>query len=234
VKLLLGDWRSVRRTYFERKTMKRLAYAVAAIAIGTLWMTAGCGSGHADSPRPPTAGATASAQDTKPPAHPTVNRPVPTTTPRVAPKADPLCPKKGVPVAGLLRAVRVGHHATYDRVVFEFCGKSVPQHNVGYVVGKVHMDASDLIVPLRGRAFVRVVFQGGTIDTARYAPDPDTAPRYSGPLRLTPTYALLKELAFAGDFEAVLSFGIGVDHVVGLHVQTLASPPRLVVDFRLP
>ena len=94
------------------------------------------------------------------------------------------------------------------------------------------MDPSDQIVPLRGRAFVVVVFHGGTIDTARYAPDPETAPRYSGPLRLTPNYELLKEVAFAGDFEAVLSFGIGIDHVAGLHMQTLTSPPRLVIDFR--
>ena len=226
--------------------MKRLAYVVAAIGIGTLSMTAGCGSQHASSPQP-AAGATASAQYTTPSPHPTVNRPFPTTTPhptvnrpvltttpRVAPKADPLCPKTGVPVAGLLRAVRVGHHATYDRVVFEFCDSSVPQHNVGYAAGKVHMDPSDLILPLRGRAFVRVVFQGGTTDTARYAPDPETAPRYSGPLRLSPNYPQLKELALAGDFEAVLSFGIGIDHVVDLHVHTLASPPRLVIDFRLP
>jgi hypothetical protein len=157
---------------------------------------------------------------------------VPTAVPAVAPKPDPLCPKSGVAVDGLLRAIRVGHHNTYDRVVFEFCGSSVPQHNVGYVAGKIHMDPSDLILSLRGRAFVRVVFHGGTIDTARYAPDPVTAPRYSGPLRLSPNYGLLKELAFAGDFEAVLSFGIGIDHVAALHVQTLASPPRLVIDFR--
>jgi len=214
--------------------MKRLAYVAAAVAIGTLFMSAGCGSRHASAPRPLAAGPTASAQYTKPSAGPSLKRPVPTSTPRMAPKADVLCPKTGVPVAGLLRAMRVGHHSAYDRVVFEFCGKSVPQHDVGYEAGKVHMDPSDLILPLRGAAFVRVVFHGATTDTARYAPDPDTAPRYSGPLRLAPNYALLKELALAGDFEAVLSFGIGVDHVVGLHVQTLASPPRLVIDFRLP
>jgi hypothetical protein len=215
--------------------MKRPAYVVAAIAIGTLSMTAGCGSRHANSPQPAAAGATASVQYTQhSPPVPNVSRPVPTTATRVAQKADPLCPKTGIPVAGLLRAVRVGHHATYDRVVFEFCGSSVPQHNVGYVAGKVHMDPSDLILPLRGRAFVGVVFHGATTDTARYASDPETAPRYSGLLRLTPNYALLKELALAGDFEAVLSFGIGIDHVVDLNVHTLASPPRLVIDFRLP
>jgi hypothetical protein len=94
----------------------------------------------------------------------------------VAPKPDPLCPSTGVSVDGLLHAIRVGHHSTYDRVVFEFCGSSVPQHNVGYVAGKIHMDPSDLILSLRGGALVGVVFHGGTIDTARYAPDPAHAP----------------------------------------------------------
>ena len=213
--------------------MKRLAYVAAGVAIG-MQFTAGCGSRHVSSPRAAAVGATAPAQSAKPSADPSATRPVPTTTPQLAPQADALCPKTGVSVAGLLRAVRVGHHAGYDRVVFEFCGTSVPQHDVGYEAGKVRMDPSDLILPLHGRAFVRVVFHGATTDTARYAPDPDTAPRYRGPVRLTPNYALLKELALAGDFEAVLTFGIGVDHKVDLHVQTLASPPRLVIDFRLP
>jgi len=213
--------------------MKRLTYVVAAVAIGTLSLTAGCGPGSASSPVPAAAGPTATPLSPQPSRlDPNVSRPVPTAVPAVAPKPDPLCPRTGVSVDGLLRAIRVGHHTTYDRVVFEFCGSSVPQHNVGYVAGKIHMDPSDLILALRGRTFVRVVFHGGTTDTARYAPDPETAPRYSGPLRLTPNYALLKELAVAGDFEAVLSFGIGIDHVAGLHVQTLASPPRLVIDFR--
>jgi hypothetical protein len=213
--------------------MKRLTYVVVAAAIGTLSLTASCGTRNGGSSVPAAAGPVASAQPPQPSRHdPTVAPAVRPVAPAVAPKPDPLCPNVGVSVDGLLRAIRVGHHATYDRVVFEFCGSSVPQHNLGYITGPVHADPSDLIVPLRGHAFVGVVFHNATTDTARYAPDPTTAPRYSGPVRLTPNYALLKELACAGDFEAVLSFGIGLDRVAGIHVQTLTAPARLVIDFR--
>jgi hypothetical protein len=146
------------------------------------------------------------------------------------PVTGPGCAAHGVPVDGLLRAMRTGHHANVDRVVFEFCGSRVPPHRLAYV-DEVRRDPSDRPLPLRGQAFVRVVVRGGTTNTAPIATDPATAPRYLGPDRLTPGHPLVADVAIAGDFERVLSFGIGVRRPAGLHVTVLSGPPRLVVDF---
>jgi hypothetical protein len=100
-------------------------------------------------------------------------------------------------------------------------------------VDRFVQDPSGQPKPLRGHAFVWVVFPGGTTDTAPIAPDPATAPRYTGPSRLTPNHPLVKDVAIIGDFERVLSFGIGIDHAAGVHVRTLTAPARLVVDFWL-
>jgi hypothetical protein len=146
------------------------------------------------------------------------------------PAARPGCASHGVPVTGLLRTMRTGHHAKFDRVVFEFCGSRVPPHRLAYV-DEVRRDPSDRPLPLRGKAFVRVVVRGGTTNTAPIATDPATAPRYRGPDRLTPSHGLVADVAIAGDFERVLSFGIGVRRPAGLHVTVLSTPPRLVLDF---
>jgi hypothetical protein len=112
----------------------------------------------------------------------------------------PECASRGVPVDGLLRAMRTGHHARFDRVVFEFCGSRVPPHRIAYV-DEVRRDPSDRALPLHGRAFLSVVVDGGTTNTAPIATDPAAAPRYRGPDRLTPRHPLVADVAIAGDFE---------------------------------
>jgi hypothetical protein len=47
---------------------------------------------------------------------------------------------------------------------------------------------------------------------------------------VTPGYPTLKQVSIAGDFEAVLSFGIGLDRTAGFQVTRLRSPDRVVVD----
>ena len=140
------------------------------------------------------------------------------------------CASPGVPVDGLLRAIRTGHHDRFDRVVFEFCGTRVPAHRLAYV-DQVRQDPSDQPLPLHGQAFLRLVMHGGTTNTAPIATDPATAPRYRGPTRLTPRHPLVAKVAIAGDFERVLSVGIGLHRPTGLHVSVLTRPARLVVDF---
>jgi hypothetical protein len=215
--------------------MKRLTYLSAAMtALGLAVLTTGCTATDSgprlDANRSPAA-SSAATPDTAGPSDPP--RSAQLSSPAAAadsPAPTAPCDSSGVPVEGLLHAMRTGHHPTFDRVVFEFCGSAVPEHHVRYE-DDLRQDPSDLPLPLLGQAAVRVVFHGGTTDTASIAPDPKTAPRYTGPTRLTPNDPLVKEVAIAGDFERVLSFGVGIDHPTGLHVQTLTAPPRLVVDF---
>jgi hypothetical protein len=58
---------------------------------------------------------------------------------------------------------------------------------------------------------------------------------YKGPRRIDGAAAgasVVKELVRTGDFEAVLSWAIGVDKRSEFRVQTLDDPARLVVDVR--
>ena len=198
------------------------------VAGAAVLLATGCASDRlATEPPDPTA-TPASRTATGPTGAPDATAPSHGSTPattRPAPVADP----PTVPPVALLRAMRTGHHAGYDRVVLEFTGPRVPRHTLAYV-DRVTADPSDRPVALRGRAFLLVVLQDATLDTAPRASDPATAPRYTGPRRLTPDHPLLREVALVGDFESVLSLGIGLDRPAGVHVRTLTGPARLVVD----
>jgi hypothetical protein len=47
---------------------------------------------------------------------------------------------------------------------------------------------------------------------------------------ITPGFPTLKQVKIAGDFERVLSFGIGVDHRTGFRVLPLTNPSRVAID----
>ena len=58
---------------------------------------------------------------------------------------------------------------------------------------------------------------------------------YKGPKRIDGAGAgtsVVQELVRTGDFEAVLSWAIGLSDKVDFRVQTATSPARLIVDFR--
>jgi hypothetical protein len=117
--------------------------------------------------------------------------------------------------------VRAGSHQGFDRVVFEFDG-AVPEHTVSYTDQLVE-DGSGDPVSLSGSADLEVVFQGAN------AHEDDGSPTIS-PRRFSPNLTAVKEIAQTGDFEAVVSYGIGVDQRRPIKVFTLSEPSRLVVD----
>jgi hypothetical protein len=127
-------------------------------------------------------------------------------------------PRNG-PAPAVLRHVRVGRHPGFDRVVFEF-RRSTPKWSARYVPKVIH-DGSGRPVRLLGRAFVHVVFQGANIDRASAGP-PEIV--------RTPRFPTLLQVKEAGDFEAVVSFGLGLRRKVGFRVFRLAAPSRLVLD----
>jgi len=118
-----------------------------------------------------------------------------------------------------LTNIRVGRHATFDRVVLDFSGP-VPASFRGTWVSTLIADASGERVPLPGQRFVSVVMR------------PASAwPTYRGPKTFTtPQLRNVRAVAVTGDFEAVLSIGLGVRHRTWLHVFTLPNPSRLVID----
>jgi hypothetical protein len=117
--------------------------------------------------------------------------------------------------------VRAGRHPGFDRVVFEFRG-AVPEHRIDYV-DRLVQDGSGNRVTVAGAADLEVVFEGAN------AHEEDGTPTVS-PRRFSPGLPAVREVAQVGDYEAVVSYGIGVDRERPITVSTLAGPSRLVVD----
>jgi hypothetical protein len=122
-----------------------------------------------------------------------------------------------------LEAVEVGHHDAFDRIVFRFSSRA-PGYDVNYVP-QVRADPSDEPIPLEGNAFM-IVAMNSVASAQVEAPD---APQD----RQTPRFPELREIAGAGDFEGVVSFGLGLTAESGFRVFTLTNPDRLVVDVRV-
>jgi len=98
----------------------------------------------------------------------------------------------------------------------------VPEHRIGYVDQLVE-DGSGDPVSVAGAADLEVVFQGA--NAHRENGSPTVSPR-----RFSPGLPAVKEIAQLGDFEAVVSYGIGVDQRRPIQVSTLSNPSRLVID----
>jgi len=195
--------------------------AVLACAVAALAAASGCGgSSSSHQSEPPAAGST------------TVTAPKTTVTEGI----DPLEGAGTSMVVGtttakdiaLLERVAVGRHEGYDRVVFQFQGEGVPGYRVAYVEPPLKEDGSGNPVSVAGNAFVVVRMEpasGFDLNTG------EGVLVYKGPKRLEGA-SVVKEVVRTGDFEAVLSWAIGLEQKVDFRVTTAASPSRLIVDFR--
>ncbi len=129
---------------------------------------------------------------------------------------------------GQLVGVRVGEHEGFDRVVLEFA-KDVPGYSIKYVELPVTEDGSGEPIDLPDADFaVQIVM------TPASAFDMDAGvATYKGPKIVTNgKTAEITSVVDSGDFEAVLSWAVGLRNKVPFKVTTLKDPARLVVDFQ--
>ncbi len=132
-----------------------------------------------------------------------------------------------------LVAVRVGSHTGYDRITFEFAppkapspANTLPKYSVTKV-DQVTQDGSGDAVQLGGAALYSLVMQGASgVDLS----GPEPVVTYKGPKEFKPNFPVLAELEHAGDFENVLSWGIGLKALRCIRASQLNSPLRLVLD----
>jgi hypothetical protein len=126
------------------------------------------------------------------------------------------------PQVATLVDVRAAQHETYDRLVFEFAGPLPADYDVRFV-SQVLGDASGAPIPMVGDALLRVRFSPavGHNDSGQAT--------FGAPRR---TFALpnLIQVNEAGDFEAVLSFGVSLAQATAFDVFTLTNPSRVVID----
>ena len=202
-------------------------FPVVAFAAGLAVLT-GCeamATGHSVAPAASAPRSSTSSPSTISTAAPAVSSAAAPASSETAQSAQTLAQSTGCKQAGTyLTAIRTGRQASLDRVVFQFSG-ALPTYNVT-VVKAVYSDPKGVRVPLAGQTLLRVVFHGATA----WCP-PTATKTYTGPSVLTPFYPRLLEVSAAGDFEQVLSFGIGLAARGPYRVYTLTGPNRVVLDF---
>lgn len=144
---------------------------------------------------------------------------------------DPVTAPAEISETALLERVAVAGHEGYDRVVFQF-RNGLPGYRVEYVDPPLREDGSGNVVDLEGNAFlvVRMEPASGFDLTV-----PEGKLIYTGPRRIAgETTTVVREVVRTGDFEAVLTWAIGLEERVPFRVLTLDDPARLVVDFAAP
>ncbi len=121
--------------------------------------------------------------------------------------------------------VRVGTHAGYDRVVFEFAD-GLPEISLDRATPPFTEDASGLPIDVEGTSFLRLTMRGGTKQTE------DGTSSYDGPTDFDPAFPMLVDLTEGGDFEAQSTWYLGLNGEACVRVTLLTEdgPPRLVID----
>ena len=114
--------------------------------------------------------------------------------------------------APVLTSIRAAHQPGFDLLVFQFRGR-VPAHRSATYVKQVRQDPRGNIVRIKGKAklLVRFYFANGYVHRHTYN---------------------LPGVIQVGDFEAVLTFGVGVSRHAPFHMFTLTNPSRVVINIK--
>jgi hypothetical protein len=222
-----------------------ILYGALALALGIVVVSA-CGpqpdvaSSPTATPKPsasrslaPTAAPSTSATATVRPSATTTAMPTLVASPGTSPAAA--CPRTtggNASNQAQLVAVRVAHQPGFDRLVFEF-GQSTapgPFGMPGYTVEAASSlsGPSGQPVTIGGNALFGARFQNASTQ------NPNGTPSYAGSTDMKPTTPLIKEVKLVEDFERVLLWGTGLDHLACPKVTELAGPFRVVLDFPTP
>jgi hypothetical protein len=214
----------------------RLAVAVAVLAAVLIVASLVFVSRHGVIPPPAPVGPPPPAASAVPTPEPAVSPPVASAEPTPAPGASnqPTAPVANLPAFSCaaqsgqgatsppigVTAVRASAQSGYDRFVIQFSGP-VPQYTVQPQASATFVqDPSGQRVMLSGSAGLVVTLHGAQ-SSGSYTGSTDQKPAGT---------AMLKEARQVGDFEGVVTWGLGLSHGACFRAFTLASPSRLVVD----
>lgn len=142
--------------------------------------------------------------------------------PFLAPSEVRETPPPAIPPA-LLTAVRTAENPGFDRVVFEFGEGALPGYRVAYLAGPAQDCGSGEEKPVAGGAILEVTLRPANAHTEAGQP---TIPFREQPLSLP----VLREIDRTCDFEAVVTWALGISAQKPFRVTELSGPARLVVD----
>jgi hypothetical protein len=125
--------------------------------------------------------------------------------------------------AATVSSVRIAHHNGYDRLVIGFAtSNSMPQYQLTrQATAHFVRDASGQPVTLDGSAGIRAVLRNADITPG-------------APTDLKPALPAIREAAQIGNFERVVSYGVGLATPACFRVLELSGPTRLVIDVQAP
>lgn len=126
----------------------------------------------------------------------------------------------------LLSDVRIAQHDGFTRVVFEFRGEEPPGWIAEYQEPPVTEDPSGRTIAVEGDAFLRVTMSAASAVDLR-GEEPVVS---FGPDRVAGPEELVNEVVDVGDFEAVMTWVIGLESEAPFAVATFTEPSRVVVD----
>ena len=119
-------------------------------------------------------------------------------------------------------AIRAASHAGYERVVFEF-DTGVPGYHLEYLDKPIRDCGAGHVKPIAGDGWLEVrLYPARAHDDAG---SPTLAAR-----EFEPRLPIVREIERTCDFEAVVTWVIGVASPNRFRVFELSGPPRLVVD----
>jgi hypothetical protein len=119
-----------------------------------------------------------------------------------------------------LFAAAAGCHSTFDRFVIR--GRlAIPGYDVRYV-SRIVADGSGNPVSLLGTKRIRVIIRNARGHTSSGT---NLLPRV-----ITPRCSNLRQVKKAGDFEGVVTYGLGLRRKTGFRVFRLSAPTRVVID----
>ena len=130
------------------------------------------------------------------------------------------------PVVPTLTQITATHHGSYDSLVFQFRGGVPAQHSARYV-SQVFADPSGMQLNVVGSAKLLVRFSPAAGHNSGGAVTFGAMQR---------TYALpeLIQVVRAGDYESVLTFGVGLAKAAPFHMYTQPRLGRVVIDIKAP
>src|SRR6266576_4023780 len=125
--------------------------------------------------------------------------------------------------SGTVYDIRIAHHDGYDRLVIGFpTTNTMPQYQLNrQATAHFVRDASGQPVTLSGSGGIRVVLRNADIVNG-------------APADLKPNLPEIREVAQIGNFERVVSYGIGLATPACVRVLELSGPTRLVIDVQTP
>jgi len=139
--------------------------------------------------------------------------------------ADPTAVQLSAGSLATLQSVRESEHEGFDRVVFDFGERSMPNYRIEYVGSPQHQCSSGEEVRLKGGAWIAVELQ--PVQAHDDVGNATVADRSR-----EPGFASLQELRVTCDFEGRVVWVAGLAKRNGYRVMMMQQPNRLVVDFK--